>query len=170
MQSYPSTETNGNTSIEEAVEAVRHATDFDPYAQKIQAIKLIREMTGLGLKESKDIVDHNFSRPREDDVSLEDILTDLRRREGREDEPPRPAAPVTVAIDVRRERKRETDRRYRARVRQRLAASLPPYVAPADDIVWASVRSMPADDLRRVLKTTGLTLAIVHRNGSEDVS
>ena len=45
-----------------AAEAVEEKTEFDvilkaPGAEKIKVIKVVRELTGLGLKEAKDLVD-----------------------------------------------------------------------------------------------------------------
>ena len=45
-----------------AAEAVAEKTEFDvilksPGAQKLQIVKLVRELTGLGLKEAKELVD-----------------------------------------------------------------------------------------------------------------
>ena len=59
-----------------AAAAVEEKTEFDVVlasagAQKIKAIKVVRELTGLGLKEAKDLVD-NAPKPLKEGVSKED--------------------------------------------------------------------------------------------------
>ncbi|MCZ0755268.1 50S ribosomal protein L7/L12 [Anoxybacillus sp. J5B_2022] len=57
-------------------EAVAEKTEFDVIltdggAQKIKVIKVVRELTGLGLKEAKDLVD-NTPKPVKEGVSKEE--------------------------------------------------------------------------------------------------
>ena len=57
-------------------EAAAEKTEFDVIladagAQKIKVIKVVREITGLGLKEAKDLVD-NTPKPRKEAVSKEE--------------------------------------------------------------------------------------------------
>ncbi|MDM5329414.1 50S ribosomal protein L7/L12 [Neobacillus sp. CF12] len=59
-----------------AVAAVEEQTEFDvilasPGDQKIKVIKAVREITGLGLKEAKDLVD-NTPKPVKEGVSKEE--------------------------------------------------------------------------------------------------
>jgi len=53
-----------------AVEAVEEKTEFDVILEgagekKIEVIKVVRELTGLGLKEAKDVVDNTPSKIKE---------------------------------------------------------------------------------------------------------
>ncbi|WP_274365234.1 50S ribosomal protein L7/L12 [Paenibacillus thermotolerans] len=59
-----------------AVEAAAEQTEFDVIltsagASKINVIKVVREITGLGLKEAKDLVD-NAPKPLKEKISKED--------------------------------------------------------------------------------------------------
>lgn len=59
-----------------AAEAVEEKTEFDAIlkdigANKLQVIKVVRELTGLGLKEAKDLVD-NAPKPIKEAASKED--------------------------------------------------------------------------------------------------
>lgn len=59
-----------------AAEAVEEKTEFDAIlkevgAEKVKVIKTVREMTGLGLKEAKDLVD-NAPKPIKEGVSKEE--------------------------------------------------------------------------------------------------
>jgi large subunit ribosomal protein L7/L12 len=67
-----------------AAEAVEEKTDFDVIlkgsgAKKIQVIKVVRQITGLGLKEAKDVVDNVPSTVKEgvDKAEAEDIKKQL---------------------------------------------------------------------------------------------
>jgi len=59
-----------------AVEAVEEKTEFDVVlmssgAKKIEVIKVVREITGLGLKEAKDLVD-NCPNPVKEQIAKEE--------------------------------------------------------------------------------------------------
>ena len=59
----------GDGGAEEPTEVSVMLTSFGE--KKIQVIKVVREITGLGLKEAKDLVD-NFPKPVKEEISRED--------------------------------------------------------------------------------------------------
>ena len=66
-----------------AAEPVEEQTEFtvnllDPGAGKIGVIKVVRELTGLGLKEAKDLVD-NCPKPVKENVSKDDAA-DIKKK------------------------------------------------------------------------------------------
>ncbi|ADG04921.1 50S ribosomal protein L7/L12 [Kyrpidia tusciae] len=68
-----------------AAEAVEEQTEFDviltaPGGSKINVIKVVREITGLGLKEAKDLVD-NAPKPVKEKVSKEEAETVKKKLE-----------------------------------------------------------------------------------------
>jgi hypothetical protein len=152
-------------SVESALHKVMQSTEYDPAVQKIRAIKDIRAMTGLGLKEAKYAVDaalNGNGHAVEDEVSLESVLADLSRRAGRESDP---VAPTIENGDRQRELRRARDRRYRARVRARLDATRPPVRPTTSGLAWSLVETVPAPQLREWLRASGLTLEIVKVKG-----
>ncbi|ATY83683.1 50S ribosomal protein L7/L12 [Kyrpidia spormannii] len=68
-----------------AAEAVEEQTEFDviltaPGGSKINVIKVVREITGLGLKEAKELVD-NAPKPVKEKVSKEEAETVKKKLE-----------------------------------------------------------------------------------------
>jgi hypothetical protein len=59
------------SSPEEIIESVHAALKA---GQKIQAIKIVRHATGLGLKEAKELVDHNLATLKPSDIKNVDLL------------------------------------------------------------------------------------------------
>jgi hypothetical protein len=165
MQGYDTGTTNGSVAVEVAVAALRNNTDYDPAFYRIRAIKNLRAMTALRLKEAKDVVDAAFPRDGED-VSLEAILADLKRREGRDDAPAASVGDVAIVRDVeeaRRERKRQRDRERRARIRAELNSLRPPTRPTTVDLAWSLVATVPSLQLRAWLESNDLTIEIVRR-------
>jgi Ribosomal protein L7/L12 C-terminal domain len=80
----------------EALELI--ASEFDPAQYRIQAIARVRDLTGLGLKESKDAVEKYLEEG--DTAQLADILADLQK-----------------TVPDPKERKRARDRERQARIR-----------------------------------------------------
>jgi large subunit ribosomal protein L7/L12 len=73
---HPNTTTCHPASTSAAAEAAEEQTEFDVVladagAQKINVIKVVREITGLGLKEAKDLVE-SAPKPLKEGVSKEE--------------------------------------------------------------------------------------------------